>query len=55
MKLKVYITRPRGFFRESLPELVHIYYSDLRDFDLRDKIFARINRVKRGLPVMYSK
>ena len=38
-------------FPNFLPELVHIYYSDLRDFDLRDKIFARINRVKRGLPV----
>ena len=35
-----------------LPQLVNIYYSDLRDFDLRDKIFARINRVKRGLPVV---
>ena len=33
------------------PQLVNIYNLDLRDFELRDKMPRRINRVKRGFAV----
>ena len=36
----------------SSPELVNIYNLDLRDFELRDKMLRRINRVKRGFAVL---
>ena len=36
----------------SSPELVNIYNLDLRDFELRDKMLRRINRVKRGIAVL---
>ena len=36
------------------PQLVNIYNLDLRDFELRDKMLRRINRVKRGIAVVQS-
>ena len=39
----------------SLPELVNTYNLDLRDFELRDKMLRRINRVKRGCAVCIVK
>ena len=37
------------------PQLVNIYNLDLRDFELRDKMLRRINRVKRGIAVLCKK